>query len=167
MRIRSVALGVGLVLAVAAAGCGDDAASVPTTDQARPSTSRLAAPGAETTTTVVSTSAPGASATTVPPTSGGTTTSTASNDTATVIEVSIDADGATTGDTRSAVRLGDVVTVRVTAAFTDELHLHGYDLFAEVSADVVAEITFIADVPGIFEAELEDAGIEVLRLEVS
>ena len=83
------------------------------------------------------------------------------------IEVSVDADGNIAGETRYEVSLGDTVTLLVTSSLVDELHLHGYDLFADLEPGARAELTFTADIPGIFEAELEGAGIELVSIEVS
>ena len=58
-----------------------------------------------------------------------------------------------------------MLTVR--ADVTDEVHLHGYDLFADVAPGQRARITFTADEVGEFEAELEDLGIPVAELTVS
>ena len=63
------------------------------------------------------------------------------------------------------VRDADVV-LTVTADVTDEVHVHGYDLFAVVTPDAPAVVDFVADIPGIFEVELEDAGTELAELEV-
>ena len=37
--------------------------------------------------------------------------------------------------------------------------MHGYDLLAEVSPDEPAVIVFRANAPGVFEVELEGAGL--------
>jgi hypothetical protein len=47
------------------------------------------------------------------------------------------------------------------------VHLHGYDLFANVAPGQPARITFRADTAGVFEAELEDLGIAVIELTVT
>ena len=46
------------------------------------------------------------------------------------------------------------------------MHLHGYDLMADVAPGAPATIRFTADVPGIFEVELEDRGLHIAELEV-
>jgi hypothetical protein len=50
---------------------------------------------------------------------------------------------------------------------TDHLHVHGYDLLAEVAPGKPGRVEFTADVAGVFEVELEDASLLLLRLEVS
>ncbi len=71
------------------------------------------------------------------------------------------------GPERIAVDLGSNVSVQVVADLDEEVHVHGYDLFAAVSADDDAQIDFVADVPGIFEIELEGSGTLLAQLEVS
>jgi hypothetical protein len=71
------------------------------------------------------------------------------------------------GANRIEVSLGEKVTLRVSADVADELHIHGYDLTDDVSATEAGEIIFTADIPGVFEVELENAGLELVRLEVS
>jgi FtsP/CotA-like multicopper oxidase with cupredoxin domain len=62
---------------------------------------------------------------------------------------------------------GQQVVLTVRADVTDEVHLHGYDLFADVAPGQPARITFRADNAGVFEAELEDLGIPVVELTVN
>ena len=91
---------------------------------------------------------------------------TARSATGTVFDVTF-AGGEVTGGGRQEVGLGDTVTIRVTSDVTDRIHLHGYDLQADVPAGETAELTFDATIPGVFEVELEDAGIPLLELEIS
>jgi hypothetical protein len=49
----------------------------------------------------------------------------------------------------------------------DEVHLHGYNLAADVAAGGVARIDFVATVPGRFEAELEQRGVQIADLTVT
>jgi len=55
----------------------------------------------------------------------------------------------------------------VTADVVDEVHVHGYDLFADVAPGAPATINFVADIPGVWEVELEGAGALLVELEVS
>jgi hypothetical protein len=75
--------------------------------------------------------------------------------------------GQVSGDTgRVPVELGDQVTLTVTSDAADELHLHGYDLEAELAPGEPATLSFTADIPGVFEAELHEAGTVLLSLQV-
>ncbi len=71
------------------------------------------------------------------------------------------------GGGRLEVALGDRVTIRVESDTTDEAHLHGYDLHADVGPGESGEISFEATIPGIFELELEDSRILLGELVVS
>ncbi len=83
-----------------------------------------------------------------------------------MIEVAIAADG--TVDVRSLpdVARGDEVTVIVTSEVADEVHVHGYDVYADLTPGVPTEFTFTADIPGIFEVELEGSHELLFELEV-
>jgi hypothetical protein len=62
---------------------------------------------------------------------------------------------------------GSQVVITVRADVTDEVHLHGYDLTADVAPGQPGQITFRADVAGVFEVELEELGVPVAELTVS
>ncbi len=81
------------------------------------------------------------------------------------IDVVVTDDGIDAED-RYDVPLGEEVTITVTSTFADEVHVHSYDLFAELEPDVPGRITFVADVPGVFEVELENAGVPLFELVV-
>jgi hypothetical protein len=73
--------------------------------------------------------------------------------------VTIDAD-------RPRVNLGDEVELRITSDVTDEVHVHGYDVTGALQPGVEAIMRFVADVPGIFEVELESSGVHLFDLQV-
>lgn len=83
------------------------------------------------------------------------------------IEIEFSEGSVVGGSQRVPIALGDEVTLVITADVADELHLHGYDLHADVEPAAPAELSFVADIPGVFEAELEDLGIPVIEIEVS
>jgi hypothetical protein len=70
------------------------------------------------------------------------------------------------GPARPTVARGEAVLIVVTADANDEVHVHGYDLFADVAPGVPAEISFTADIPGIFEVELETSRLLLFELQV-
>jgi hypothetical protein len=75
--------------------------------------------------------------------------------------------GQVTGDTgRVPVATGTHVTLVITSDAADEVHLHGYDLQAELTPGEPAELTVDATIPGVFELELHDAGTVLLSLQV-
>lgn len=71
------------------------------------------------------------------------------------------------GIRHAEVKQGEKVSLVVTSAdTTDEVHLHGYDLHADIEGGK-ARIDFTARIPGRFEAELEQHGVQILDLEVT
>lgn len=77
-------------------------------------------------------------------------------------------DGAVTGvDGRPAVAVGDTVEITVHSDVADLVHVHGYDLFLDLDAGEMDTVRFVADIPGIFEVELEDRGVLLLEFQVS
>jgi hypothetical protein len=67
---------------------------------------------------------------------------------------------------RRSVEQGAQVAIFVTASTSDEVHVHGYDLKANVAPGKPASIQFRADVPGRYEIELENAGKQIAELTV-
>ena len=67
---------------------------------------------------------------------------------------------------RHTVAEGSTVRIEVTSDQADELHLHGYDLAAEVGPGKPAVIEFTADQTGLFELETHESALVLLQLEV-
>ena len=84
----------------------------------------------------------------------------------TVIEVTY-RDGAVQGPTSFAVTQGDRVRLLVRADVSDEIHVHGYDLSADVTPQVAGRIDFVANAAGVYEVELEGAGEPLFELEIA
>jgi heme/copper-type cytochrome/quinol oxidase subunit 2 len=68
---------------------------------------------------------------------------------------------------RPNVEQGEEVLIVVRADVSDHVHVHGYDLMADVAPGEPARIRFKARVAGLFEVELEDAGRLLFQLEVA
>lgn len=85
---------------------------------------------------------------------------------AALIEVTVRGDRVQ-GPDRAAIRQGEQVILVVHADVSDHVHVHGYDLMADVEPGRPARIRFRANVPGVFEVELEDAGRPLLELEIA
>ncbi len=129
------------VLAIAvAAGCGAPAADSPTVA----ATATAGAPSAR----------PSASTTSAEPR-------------AQIIALSFAGGRAGDGPGRIAIPVGETVELVVTSDVADEIHLHGYDRSVTVEAGGTATLSFTADIPGVFEVELEELGAPLARLEVS
>ena len=71
------------------------------------------------------------------------------------------------GHQRVEVGLGSVVAVTVTADTAEQVHVHGYDILRAVSDGHPAQFAFTAEIPGVFEVELEGSGRLLLLLEIS
>jgi copper(I)-binding protein len=134
-----------IVSGLALESCGgsdDEAASTATTTETTTST-------AETTTETTTTE------TTPPPA------------TPTVIRVTV-VDGAPKGGiVREEVKKGDKVVLVVTSDVADEIHLHGYDVSRDVAAGGTVRLPFKATIPGRFEVELEDRGVQIADITVN
>ena len=70
------------------------------------------------------------------------------------------------GIARVDVEQGRRVELVVRSDVADAVHLHGYDLFDDVSPDEPARIRFRATIPGRVEAELEERHVSLLELTV-
>jgi hypothetical protein len=67
---------------------------------------------------------------------------------------------------RLTVPKDTALRIVVIAGVTDEVHVHGYDLMADVAPGSPAVVNFTADLPGRFEIELENRGREIAQLNV-
>jgi hypothetical protein len=115
---------------------------------------------ARTTTTQTTTEAPPPTTTEAPP-------ATTSQGPGTVrIDYTITGGRPEGGIARDSVARGRDVVIRVTSDVADHVHVHGYDLMADVAPGAPATIRFTADAPGRFEIELEDSGVQIAELEV-
>lgn len=147
-----------LVVMLAVAACSDDVAD-PTTTLADSTTSTSTAPATTATPTTRVTTTTQAPATT--------TTSAPTTTTVDLLEFTIGVTGGVVeGPERIEVSRGDPVAIVVTADTADEVHLHGYDIFVDVTPDRAARLEFVADIPGVFELELEGARLTLSELEV-
>jgi hypothetical protein len=146
MRI-GMAILTGIVLLVVA--CGGDEATTTTTS---------------TTTTVPTTT----TQPTTPTTTVATTTSTVAETTTTAQTIDITVEGGViAGPSTVSVAVGDRVSVWVLSDVDAEIHVHGFDVFFEAPAGVPTEVALTADVPGIFEVELEETHTPLFALEVT
>lgn len=62
---------------------------------------------------------------------------------------------------------GEEVRFQVRSDVADEVHVHGYDLMQDVAAGGTVSFTFPAEIEGIFEIELEEAGEQIAELRVN
>jgi hypothetical protein len=82
------------------------------------------------------------------------------------IEVTVRAGEVVGGSKRYDIDAGTRVEITVHSDVTDEVHVHGFDEKAEVTAGSFVSIGLVADAPGIYVVELEERKIELLELAV-
>ena len=141
-------------------------AAAPTTT-VPPATVAAAAPPSTTVPTTAAPTTAVAITTTVPaPTATVPPSTTAAPPEGTVIVLEVTDGQLAGGARREAARLGEEVTLRVSGDSADHVHIHGYDLFLHLT-EGAGELVFTADIPGVFEIELEEAGVTLVQLEVS
>ena len=130
----------------------------------------VACGGGEAATTTTSTTTTISTTTTEPTTTTtvATTTSTVAKTTTTArtIDITIEA-GVIAGPSTVSVAVGERVSVWVLSDVDAEIHVHGYDVLFEAPSGVPTEVTLTADVPGIFEVELEETHTPLFALEVT
>lgn len=64
-------------------------------------------------------------------------------------------------------RRGDRVRFAIRSDADDELHVHGYDIYQGIEAGGRTLVDFRAELDGVFEAELHDAGhVEIARITI-
>jgi hypothetical protein len=117
----------------------------------------------------------GAAATTVAttaatPTSGGAATTSGASTTAgfsgVLVEAKVTGNNVQTANRRVRVDLGQKVRIQVEADRAEEVHVHSYDLKGDVAPGKPAVIDFTADIPGVFEVELEESSLRLFELQV-
>jgi len=104
---------------------------------------------------------------TVTPDSSASTTVAGGSATATVVGVTVRGGSVVDGAARQKVGLNKTVTIRVMSDAADEVHVHGYNKMVDVAAGRTAEVTFVANIPGVFEVEFEKSHKLLFTMEVS
>lgn len=84
----------------------------------------------------------------------------------TVVRVTVVNGAPEGGIVRATVDQGDRVRLVVTSDVADEIHLHGYDVSRAVAAGGAVTLAFRASIPGRFEAELEERGVQIADITV-
>jgi len=111
-------------------------------------------------------SATGSPTSTAGPTSTTGSTTTTARFAGTLIEAQVSGGKVETAERRVSVKRGEQVRIQVESDQSDEVHVHGYDLKRAVAPDKPATIEFAADLPGVYEVELEGATRKLFELEV-
>ena len=100
-------------------------------------------------------------------TTAGSATTAAEAGGAQTVQITVTGTEVETVERRVKVPLDGKVRLEVTADRADEVHLHGYDRKVDIEPGKPAVLEFTADVPGVFEVELEEAGLKLVELQVS
>ena len=152
-RTITGALALVLTTGVLAACGGSDAGS------------STAAPAAAATTAAAVTTAPAA-------TTAAATTAAATTEAATtaaepsVLTIQVVDEKPVGGVAKLKVKKGDQIHFVVASDSKQEVHLHGYDVAKDAAPGEPAEFDLKATIEGVFEAELEDPGVQILKLTV-
>jgi hypothetical protein len=146
--VLALVLSTGLV-----AACGSDNSTDATT---------TAAPAA------VSTEAAATTAVVPATTAAATTTEAAPTTTAepAVLTIQVVDEKPVGGIAKLKVTKGDQIHFIVDSDSKQEVHLHGYDIAKDAAPGAPAEFDLKATIDGVFEAELEDPGVQILKLTV-
>lgn len=62
---------------------------------------------------------------------------------------------------------GEEIRFRVSSDAAEEIHVHGYDIAKDVPAGGTVEFDFPAELEGIYEAELEELGVQIIELRIN
>lgn len=84
----------------------------------------------------------------------------------TVLAVTVRGGSVVEGGSRQRATLNEAVTIRVTSDVADEVHVHGYEKKFAVAPGQTGEVTFNANIPGVFEVEFEKSGRQLFTMEV-
>jgi hypothetical protein len=63
--------------------------------------------------------------------------------------------------------VGEQIRFRVSSDAAEEIHVHGYDIAKEVPAGGTVEFDFPAELEGIYEAKLEELGVQIVELRIN
>ena len=84
----------------------------------------------------------------------------------TVLAVTVRGGSVVEGGSRQRAALNEAVTIRVTSDVAEEVHVHGYEKKFNVAPGQRGEVTFNANIPGVFEVEFERSGKQLFTMEV-
>ncbi len=144
MRVPVALLAAAMTITLVA--CGDDPAVAPDGNIGSPTTTETPEPRQE---------APSQTPAAPAPSAAGS-----------LFRVVVRSGGVEGGVQRFKVPLGEAVTLMVTSEVADTVHVHGYDIERQVGAGETIRLAFTAAIPGVFEVELEDAGLKIAELAV-
>jgi hypothetical protein len=156
LALAVLVLGGGFLLARSGSDNGGS------TSTAAPATTTAASTG-----TTATTSVPAATTTTATTTTATTTATTTVPATPAAPVVTVKDGKPVGGVQKLQFAKGDAVRFTVASDVADEIHVHGYDVKKDVAAGGRVSFAFPAKIDGIFEVELEDAGVQIAELKVT
>jgi hypothetical protein len=83
------------------------------------------------------------------------------------VEVTFTGGAVRGGVVRYGIPKGSAVELVVSSDVADQVHVHGYDRLSYVTAGASTTLRFTADLPGVFDVELEQRGAPLAQLQVS
>lgn len=72
-----------------------------------------------------------------------------------------------TDGVRVESRLGEEVVLRISSDVAEEIHVHGYDVYADIPAGGSVDVPLTLTLPGSYEVELHGAGRPLFQLRTS
>lgn len=73
----------------------------------------------------------------------------------------------TGGILKIEVQKGDPIKFRVKSDIADEVHVHGFDISKDVPAGGSVTFSFQGEITGIYEAEMEQLGVQIVELQIN
>lgn len=83
------------------------------------------------------------------------------------VEIEVEGGQVKGGEAEIDVEKGDTVRFTVKADVADHVHVHGYDVLRDITPGKPVRFSFKATITGVFEVELEDAGLAIARIRVA
>lgn len=65
---------------------------------------------------------------------------------------------------RVSTTLGEKVVLRITSDVVEEIHVHGYDVYVDLTPGTPVDIPLTLTLPGSYEVELHEAGRPLFQL---
>ena len=72
-----------------------------------------------------------------------------------------------TDGVRVESQLGEEVVLRISSDVAEEIHVHGYDVYADIPAGGLVDVPLTLTLPGSYEVELHGAGRPLFQLRTS
>ena len=84
-----------------------------------------------------------------------------------IIEVAYTGGKVVTADSRVQTTLGEKIILRISSDVAEQIHVHGYDVYADVPAGGSVDVALTMTLSGGYQVELHEAGRPLLQLRTS